>query len=499
VYNLAAMASEWFSSIVEEAGAAAASRRQTTNGTSRSSARPRMVGIIRVSEVGDREGERFISPIDQRKRLEGWQREFDAIMVELLEEIDVSGKLPIAKRPGLRRGIELIETGQADVLVFAYRDRNFRNTIVEMETIARINAAGGKVFSVGFGEIRIDTASQWFSTIVQAAANELLSRSTSEKVINAKREAIARGVPPFPRIPPGYRRGDDGRLVVHPEEAVAVADAFRMRADLVPMTQIRKRLAEQGVILSYSGIKEMLKSRIVLGELHAGKFSNLDAHPAIVDRALWQRVQRTKLPRGPAAKSEGGLLSRMGILRCSGCGYAMSRSATQRSHGKWFPIYRCSMMGDCPRPVTIGAALVERLVAERLLAEQELQGVEGTASRDMQIRQAEDELAKRQAALEAFVEAFEGLDIAATRKRSAELQHEVEEADDRLAVLRAAAGPAEIVSLDRGWEHATLDRRRRLIRATWKSITVLPAPRQGRYGRGDEAGRARLAFDPLIK
>jgi hypothetical protein len=459
-----------------------------------------MVGIVRVSEVGEREGERFISPIDQGKRLDSWRRENDAELVEIIDEIDVSGKLPLAKRP-LRRAVELVEAGKANAVVFAYRDRNFRNTIVEMETIARINAAGGKVFSVGFGEVRIDTASNWFSTIVQAAANELVSRSTAEKVINAKAEAVARGVPPFPRIPAGYRRGIDGRPYVVPEEAAAVAEAFRMRADLVPMTQIRQWLREQGIVLTYSGIKELFKSRFVLGELHAGKFSNLQAHPPIVERAVWQRVQRTKLPRGPVAQTDGGLLSRMGILRCSGCGYAMSRSAQRpdREHTKWFPIYRCSMMGDCARPVTIGAELVERLVVAELMAERALEGVEGTASRDSQIREAEDELMRRQANLETFVQAFEGLDIAATRQRWAELQHDVEEQEDKLAALRAAAGPAEVVDLPRGWEHATVDQRRRLIRATWKSITVLPAPKRGRHGRGDEVARARLEFESLIK
>jgi hypothetical protein len=236
----------------------------------------------------------------------------------------------------------------------------------------------------------------------------------------------------------------------------------------------------------------------VLGELHAGKFSNLNAHKAIVDLAVWHRVQRTKLPRGPAAKSEGGLLSRLGILRCSGCGYGMSRSA-QRSHDTWFPIYRCSMMGDCERPVTIGGDLLDRLVLRELLVERELEGVEGTASRDVQIREAKDELIRRRGVLETFVQAFEGLDIAATRQRWAELQHDVEEQEDLLATLQAAVGPAERVSLSRGVDNATLDERRSLIRATWKSITVLPAPRRGRYGRGDEAGRARLTFDPLIK
>jgi DNA invertase Pin-like site-specific DNA recombinase len=462
-----------------------------------------MVGITRVSEVGEREGDSFISPLDQRKRLEGWAGEFNAVVVKLLEELDVPGKLPLDKRPGLREAVELIEAGRADVLVFAYFDRSFRNTIVQMETIARINAAGGTVFAVGYGEMRIDTASQWFSTLVQAAANELVSRQTGEKVINAKREAVLRGVPPFPRIPRGYRRGEDGRLVVVPSEAVAIAEAFSMRAARVPLTQIRRWLSSQGIELTYSSTKELFKSRILLGELHAGTFSNLHAHPAIVDRAVWQRVQRTRLPRGPQASSEGGLLSRMGLLLCSGCKRSMSRSAVKRRNGDSavrYAIYRCSMMGECPQAVTIGAELVERLVIERLEQELEATGKVGTATPGDQVRAAEDELARRQRLLEAAVEAFEGLDIVATRQRLQTLQHDVEEADDRLATLRAAIGPAVVITAIEGLQRASVDQVRRLLRATFQSITVLPAPRQGRHG--DQVARARLDFkplDPLVK
>jgi hypothetical protein len=37
---------------------------------------------------------------------------------QLIPEIDVSGRLPLSKRPGLLAAIEMIEAGQADQLVW---------------------------------------------------------------------------------------------------------------------------------------------------------------------------------------------------------------------------------------------------------------------------------------------------------------------------------------------------------------------------------------------
>ena len=41
-------------------------------------------------------------------------------MVEAFEEIDVSGKVPLVRRPGLLRAIEMVEAGEADHIVVAY-------------------------------------------------------------------------------------------------------------------------------------------------------------------------------------------------------------------------------------------------------------------------------------------------------------------------------------------------------------------------------------------
>jgi hypothetical protein len=63
----------------------------------------RDVVVVRVSEQGDRDEENFHSPKAQLAKARLWSEEQGNRVVDAFEEIDVSGKLPLARRPGLLR------------------------------------------------------------------------------------------------------------------------------------------------------------------------------------------------------------------------------------------------------------------------------------------------------------------------------------------------------------------------------------------------------------
>src|SRR5262245_2259056 len=119
-------------------------------------------------------------------------------------------------------------------------------------------------------------------------------RVTAERTAEAKRRAIEDGRPTFPNIPPGLQQREDGRLEPHPTEARIVSDAFELRASGAPVREVREFLREHGIERSFHGVQSMLGSRLYLGELHFGRLVNLDAHPAIVDKAIWAKVQRMR-------------------------------------------------------------------------------------------------------------------------------------------------------------------------------------------------------------
>lgn len=431
------------------------------------------IGVVRVSEVGDRE---TLTLADQRGRIEEWCAREGHELVDVLPEEDVSGGRELAKRTGLRPAVEAIEDGRADLIVVAYFDRLVRSLKVQAEVLDRVEAAGGRVVALDVGEISAATSAQWLSSTFLGAVAEYHRRATAERTEDAKRRAIERGEPPFPNVPPGYRKRDDG-LLEPSAEAPVVAEAFRMRADGATIREVRAFLRGHGIDRSFHGTQALLTSRVVLGELHFGGFRpNLEAWEPIVDRDVWERCQQARVPRGRRPKSER-LLSRLGVLRCGTCGARMVIGTTRQGK-KTHAFYRCPPVGDCPRRVTISADAAEEAVVS---ATQELvRGMAGTASVDT--ADAERDFEEAQAALEAAVAAFDGIDPALANRRLRELQDARDAAHDLLRDLRSAAGAAVRVTAD-DWSALTLDERRALVRAVVERAKVAPT-------NGDRSVRA---------
>jgi DNA invertase Pin-like site-specific DNA recombinase len=232
----------------------------------------RAVGVVRVSKTGQRKqaGDRFVSPIEQEQRIRDWCAAQDIELVGIRQELDVSGRRALARRPGLLPSVEDIEHGQANLLVVAYFDRLVRSLATQSELLDRVEAAGGSVVALDVGTVSTQTSGQWLSATVFGLMAEYYSRVSGEKTARAKADAVARGVPPFPTIIPGYRRGADGRLVVEPAEAAAVHRAFELRARGASVFEIRDFLHGHGIERSYRATQTLLRSRIVLGEIKSG-------------------------------------------------------------------------------------------------------------------------------------------------------------------------------------------------------------------------------------
>ena len=436
----------------------------------RSSVR-RAVGVVRVSRVGGRDGEQFVSPSEQAERIATACERDGLQLLETIEELDVSGGAPLARRHGLRRAVELVEAGEADVVVVAYLDRLVRSLTVQAEVVNRVEQAGGAILAVDVGALSSASAGQWLSGTMLGAVAEYARRVTAERTQDAKRRAVARGVPPFPNVPPGYRRREDGSLEPHPEQAAVVADAFRLRASGATVQEVRDHLRNHGVERSFHGVQALLGSRIVLGELRFGESVNLGSHTAIVEPHVWHAVQRMRVSRGRRAKSER-LLARLGVLRCATCGGRMVIGSTDQN-GKRHYFYRCSPIGDCPRRVTISADLAEGVVVDAV--REALEGMRGTATVADGAAEAEQGLERAEQELAAAVRAFTGLeDVDAARDRLLELREARDDARDRLAELQAATAPAVTVTASGDWDLLTLDEQRALIRAIVSEARVAP-------------------------
>jgi Recombinase zinc beta ribbon domain/Resolvase, N terminal domain len=108
----------------------------------------------------DREDEHFRSPKAQLARAKLWSDDQGNRVVDAFEEIDVSGKLPLAKRPGLLSAIEIVEAGEADHIVVAYepiiKDRALFER-VQRRTVSRGRQAKSERLLARLGVLRCGT------------------------------------------------------------------------------------------------------------------------------------------------------------------------------------------------------------------------------------------------------------------------------------------------------------------------------------------------------
>src|SRR6476646_11082618 len=96
-------------------------------------------GYVRVSQVGKRGGERFISPSVQREQIEGWAKLNGASIGEVFEELDESGAR--RDRPKLLEALGRVEAGSSDGIVVAKLDRFGRSLIDSLSAIDRLQEA----------------------------------------------------------------------------------------------------------------------------------------------------------------------------------------------------------------------------------------------------------------------------------------------------------------------------------------------------------------------
>jgi site-specific DNA recombinase len=434
----------------------------------------RAIGIVRVSQVNGREGDRFVSPEDQRRQIESLCKRESLRLLNTFEELDMSGGAPLERRTELRRAVEAIEAGEADVIVCGYFDRLVRSLKVQGEVVERVEAAGGGVLLADFGKLTNGTAVQWFSGTLIGAASEYVRRSTAERLASAQQTAIEQGRWPVLLIP-GLRRDEAGRIELDPGTGSAVSEAFRLRAGGATVAAVRSHLATHRIQRSYHGTTSLLGSRQAIGEIRFGK--QVGSIPALIDRDTWDRVQRMAVPRGRKPKSDR-LLARLGVLRCGSCD---SRMVVGTSNHSTYYIYRCPPTGDCSRRQTISAEVVESEVVAWV--QHHLADLIGTASGDSGVADAQIELERAQADVDAALRSFTSAGLAgepAAIERLAELREARDRAKDRYAdLIEAEQSLSQAVTVG-SWDDLTPAGQRDLVRATIERVSVHPGRGAGR-------------------
>ena len=274
----------------------------------------KVVGYVRVSRVGGREGDSFLSPALQREQIESVARREGLTVVEVLEELDASGG--DNKRPRWNQAIEMVERGEVGGIAVWNLARFSRSVRDALNALERIEAAGGTLHSA-----TEPVNDRMHRTILLAIGENERDRAAAG-FRAATLNAMDRGVFVGGTIPVGYRRDADRRLEVDPDKAPVVQGVFERKAEGWSSVRLATWAREQGHDLTPEGATYMVHNRTYLGELRSGKEVRKDAHPALVTRALWNRCQEKGLQSERTGRLKGKFLLQ-GIASCAGCGYGL--------------------------------------------------------------------------------------------------------------------------------------------------------------------------------
>jgi len=282
------------------------------------------LAYLRVSDDRGRE-DTLQSPAIQRAAIDAWCAQRGIRVVGEYEDRNRSGG--VLTRPGLIAARKLIPQS-ADGIVVARGNRASRMTIDGLNLIEELKAEGGFIAAAD-GSIDTSTPMMRMVTTMNFAQAQRELEDVREQAAAVHARAIfAKRRHMGPR-PYGYTRDDDHRLAVDDAEAAIVVEVFKRRAAAEGWGQISTDLRARGIrdryghSLTAQRLGNIVRRRTYLGEAFHGAKRVVDAHPAIVDEALFAAANRA----APTVASPRKGVSPdvlVGLVRCAGCSYGMS-------------------------------------------------------------------------------------------------------------------------------------------------------------------------------
>ena len=373
----------------------------------------KLCGYIRVSRVGGREGEGYISPDLQRQAISAYAAEMGGEVARWFTDEDFSGGS--IERPGFQQALKDIRAGKLDGIVVMKIDR-FARSVADGASVIRELVESGKVFASCQERIDPATPEGKFMLTSFLANAELFLDQSKAGWRAAKSRAIARGAPIGP-TPFGYLRvkspatkknhvspteaarltgGEPavGTVIPDPETGPIVTEVFRRAAAGETLADIASWVNRHHPVSDrrpYTGpeIRRWLTNRFYLGEIHYGELSATGCHQPLTDPTTFAAAKP-----GPArAKKRSDSLPLVGLLRCENCKNPMTGNRFGGSnHDR--PVYRCA--SRCGKGAVISASIVEEFVFDAV--RESIKGWElagspvDVAELDRAVLEAEEEL-----------------------------------------------------------------------------------------------------------
>lgn len=281
------------------------------------------------------------------------------------------------KRPEFLKMIRMCKKQKIDLVITKSISRFARNTVDCLEYVRQLKDLGiGVIFEKE--NINTLTMPSEFMIALHGSFAQAESESISKNVTWGKQKAFAEGRVSFQyKHLLGYRKGDDGKPEIVPEEAETVKMIYDLFLDGYSMTDIAKRLTMLKRKTAHGKtewhreiIRNILKNEKYVGDALLQKTFTVDCiskkvkknkgerpmylvtnhHKAIIDRDTYNRVQQELARRTSKRKISDKTITEQGkytskyalseLLICGNCGTPYRRT-TWSARGKKQIVWRC--------------------------------------------------------------------------------------------------------------------------------------------------------------
>ena len=399
-------------------------------------------GYVRVSRVGNREGESFLSPDDQRRQIAAYAAAHGHEIVKWHEDLDqTGGKLD---RPAFVQMMKRVESKQTGGIIVAKLDRFARTVYDALGAIKALDERGAVLVCVQENFDPSTPSGRAFMTIARVFAELELERISAGWKSTINNVVMERGIQPT-IAPFGYRKRADKRWEPDPVEAPYVKAIYERRLRSESWASIARWLNEGDVKTrtgsQWSGraLKDLIKRESYTGVAKKGEFRNETAHEPIVSRSTWLAAQ--DVTGKGSTPSGGSSYALTGLVRCAGCSRIMAGHVYRKKGAEPVNQYHCrkhSGGGECPAPAFMNETAILPVV-EKWFFER----ISGPAS------------ARPSAPSIALDEAFEALTRAKERQEADAINLDLQEAMGTPAYLaRMKAHASTVDEHERAYEDA---------------------------------------------
>lgn len=306
------------------------------------------------------------------------------------------------KREGFTRMVQDALDGKIQLIVTKSVSRFARNTVDSLTTIRKLKEHGVEVYFEKEAIWTFQALGEILLTILSSLSQEE-ARSISENVTWGLRKKFADG-----KFSVGYShflgydKGEDGNLAINEEQAKIVRLIFQLFLEGMTAGRIAKELTARH-ILTVTG-KEKWNAKTIKGILSNEKYMGCariqktftpdfltkkavkncgqvpsyfveQSHPAIIDPAVFEMVQREMERRTREGGRYSGVSIFSGKIRCGECGGSFGAKVWHSTDKYRRTIYRCNNKYDgkkCQTPHVTEEEIKEafvtalnRLVTER--------------------------------------------------------------------------------------------------------------------------------------